>query len=295
MKKMEVEHAKTLRDRDRQNHYLRCQLGVAGAEHLETFNKLMSDDKAEGWTSFDNLPVLKNMSPAEVEQEIRVRGYGHRLIYGPKNPPPKKNFATGTSVYSRESVFRDILAELRKKADGASIPSRENKGPLPSNSPLHVGATRNLPPKPPVKKGSGGPSQPPYDVNYSLATGTRQKVPKEKPVDQVALKNALDQAFVKTNRSSSNPVASGSARVKPSVPFTAPPATTTVSLDDGTVVNLNVKWGESNPTKQPPTRGYESIPENWAQEGCPFCGKIVSSSKGAYRTHRSRCKKENNK
>ena len=109
------------------------------------------------------------------------------------------------------------------------------------------------------------------------------------------MKKALDHAFDKTNRSSSNPVASGSARVKPSVPFTAPPASTTVSLDDGTVVNLNVKWGENNPTKQPPTRGYESIPENWAQEGCPFCGKIVSSSKGAYRTHRSRCKKENNK
>ena len=47
----------------------------------ETLNKLMSDDNAEGWTSFDKLPVLKNMSPADVEQEIRVRRYGHRLIY----------------------------------------------------------------------------------------------------------------------------------------------------------------------------------------------------------------------
>ena len=151
--------------------------------------------------------MLKNMSPAEVEQEIRVRGYGHRLIYGPKNPPPKKDFATGTSVYSRESVFRDILAELREKAHGAAIPSREYKGPFPSNSPLPVGATCNLPPKPPVKKGTVGPSQPPYDVNYSLATSTKQNVPREKPVDQVALKNALDQAFDKTNRPSSNPVA----------------------------------------------------------------------------------------
>ena len=40
---MEVEHAKELRDRE--NHYLRCQLGVAGAEHSETLNKLMFDDK----------------------------------------------------------------------------------------------------------------------------------------------------------------------------------------------------------------------------------------------------------
>ena len=179
------------------------------------------------------------------------------------------------------------MAELRKKAHGASIPSREYKGPFPSNSPLPVGATRNLPPKPPAKKGTVGPSQPPYDVNYSLATGTRQNVPKEKPVDQVALKNALDQAFDKTNfSSSSNPVASASAKVRPSVPFTLP-STSTVSLHDGTVVNLNLKCGENDPSKQPPKRDYESIPENWAQEPCTFCGSIISSSKGAYRIHRS--------
>ena len=40
----------------------------------------MVDDIAEGWSSFDDLPALKNMSPAQVEREIRVRGYGHRLI-----------------------------------------------------------------------------------------------------------------------------------------------------------------------------------------------------------------------
>ena len=124
-------------------------------------------------------------------------------------------------------------------------------------------------------------------VNHYLAAGAKPKVPKEKPIDQVAMNKALDQAFDKTNRSKSNPVASGSARAKPSLPFTAPPASTTVSLDDGTVVNLNVKWGENNPSKQPPKRDYESIPENWAQEPCPFCGSIISSSKGAYRTHRS--------
>ena len=163
-----------------------------------------------------------------------------------------------------------------------------------SNSPLPVGATRNHPPNPPVKKGTVGPSQPPYDVNYSLATGTRQKVPKEKPVDQVALKNALDQAFDKTNRLSSYPVASSSATVRPSVPFTLPSASS-VRLHDGTVVNLNLKSAENDPSKQPPKRDYESIPENWAQEPCPFCGSIISSSKGAYKTHRSRCKKKHNK
>ena len=98
------------------------------------------------------------MSPFEVEQEIRVRGYGHKLIYGPKNPPPKKDFATETSSYSRESVFRDLLDKLRKKNDGAAIPSKEYEGIPPSNSPLPVGATRNLPPNPSIKKGTFGPS-----------------------------------------------------------------------------------------------------------------------------------------
>jgi hypothetical protein len=191
----------------------------------------MYDDKAEGWTSFDNLPVLKNMSPAEVEQEIRVRGYGHRLIYGPKNPPPKKDFATGTSSYWRESVFRDLLDGLRKKTHGASIPSKEYEGPPLTNFPLPVGPTCNPPPSRPIKKGTFGPNLPPYDVNYSLATGTKQRIPKEKPVDTVAMNRALDQAFDKTNRSSNNPVASGSDTVRPSVPVAVPSAST-VSLHD---------------------------------------------------------------
>ena len=123
-----------------------------------------------------------------------------------------------------------------------------------------------------------------------MATGTKQKVRKEKPVDQVAMKKALDQAFDKTNRSSSNPVASGSATVRPSVPLTVPSAST-VSLHDGTVINLNIKWGENDPSKKPEKREYEPIPENWLQEGCPLCGSKPTTI-GGYKAHRSRCKKK---
>ena len=77
IQKLKVGHAKDLRARDRENHYLRCQLGAAGADHLRTFDILMADDAAEGWTSFDDLPVLKNMSSAQVEWKFRVRGYAH--------------------------------------------------------------------------------------------------------------------------------------------------------------------------------------------------------------------------
>ena len=34
-----------------------------------------------------------------------------------------------------------------------------------------------------------------YTVNHFLTTGTKQKVPKEKPVDQVAMTKTLDQIF----------------------------------------------------------------------------------------------------
>ena len=149
--------------RYQKNHYLRCQLGAAGADNLEIFNKLMALDEAEGWTSFDDLPAIKNMNPAEVELEIKVRGYGHWLIYDPK---PKNDFATGSSFFSRESSFRDLLHELRNKAYGAAIPSKKYEGPPLAESPLPVGAPRN----PPPKKGTFGP--PPHDVNYFLATGT---------------------------------------------------------------------------------------------------------------------------
>ena len=103
---------------------------------------------------------------------------------------------TGKLHYSRESSFRDLLKDLRNRAYGAAIPSKEYEGPPPSDSPLPVGTTRNRPPNPPTKKGTFGPIlPPPHDVNHFLTTGTKQKVPKEKPVDQVAMEKTLDQIF----------------------------------------------------------------------------------------------------
>ena len=78
---------------------------------------------------------------------------------------------TGASFYLRESYFKSILGELRDKALGASIPSREYEGPPPANSPLPIVAPCNPAPNPPT-----------YDVNHFLATGTKQKVPVGKAV-----------------------------------------------------------------------------------------------------------------
>ena len=168
MKDLKVEHSKAMTAKDLEIHYLRC--GATDSK-IATVNALLSvppGKSVKGWSVSKDLPLLKNMSLADVEWEIRVRGYQHRLIYDPKNPPTKTNFATGASFYSRESYFKNILLELRDIAHGALIPSREYEGP-PANSPLPVGATRNPAPNPPT-----------YDVNHFLATGTRQKV--DKPV-----------------------------------------------------------------------------------------------------------------
>ena len=177
-----------------------------------------------------------------MEQEIRVRGYGHRLLYDPR---PKKDFATGRIFYSRESYFRDLLEELRNKAYGAAIPSKEYVGPPLSNSPLPIGATRNPPPNRPTKKGTFGPNlPPPLDVNHFLTTGTKQK-----PVDLVAMQKTVDQIFRpkispppgipidKKSRSSSMPVASGSATHV--APAPVPPASS-INLSEGRTVNINV-------------------------------------------------------
>ena len=301
IKKLKVGHAEDLRARDKENHYLRCQLGAVGADHLRTFDKLMVNDEAEGWTSFDDLPVLKNMSPAEVEQEIKVRGYGHRLVYDPKHPPPKKDFATGRSFYSRESYFRDLLEELRNKAYGAAIPSKEYVGPPLSNSPFPVGATRNHPPNRPTKKGTFGPNlPPPLDVNHFLTTGTKQK-----PVDQVAMQKTVDQIFRpkispppgipidKKSRSSSMPVASGSSTHVAPAPV---PTASSINLSEGRTLNVNVSSGENDPAKKPPPanpkKKYNKIVNWW--EGCPYCDDIPKSY-NSYRQHVSyRCKNRPN-
>ena len=224
------------------------------------------------------------MSLAQVEWEIRIRGYAHRLIYDPKHPPPKKDFATGRSFYSRESYFRDLLEELRNKAYGAAIPSKEYQGSPPSDSPLPVGAARNHPPNRSTKKGTFGPNlPPPLGVNHFLTTGTKQK-----PVDQVAMKKTLDQIFRpkispppgipidKKSRSSSMPVASGSATHV--APAPVPPASS-INLSGGGTLKVNVNWGENDPAKKPPPvkpkKQYNKL-DNW-QDGCPYCDFITDS------------------
>ena len=193
-----------------------------------------------------------------------------------------------------------LCQDLRNKAYGAAIPSKEYEGPPLSNSPLPVGATRNSPPYRPTKKGTFGPSlPPPHDVNHFLTTGAKQKVPKEKPVDQVAMKKTLHQIFRpkispppgipidKKNRSSSMPVASGSAT---QVATAAVPSASSISLTEGRTLNINVKQGENDPAKKlpvEPKRGYNKI-DNW-EEGCPYCDKKPLTY-NSYRQHVSyRC------
>ena len=66
----------------------------------------------------------------------------------------------GKLHYSRESSFRDLLTDLRNRAYGAAIPSKEYEGPPPSDSPLPIGATPNRPFNPPTKKGTRSYSAP---------------------------------------------------------------------------------------------------------------------------------------
>jgi hypothetical protein len=91
MKDLKVEHSKAMKAKDLEINF-RC--GATDSK-IAPANALLSvppGKLVKGCTLSKDLPLLKNMSLADVECEIRVKGYQHRLIYDPKNPPHKRNF-----------------------------------------------------------------------------------------------------------------------------------------------------------------------------------------------------------
>ena len=62
--------------------------------------------------------IYKIIDPDICQSQITLPISIWNTLYGSKNPLPKKDLATGTSSYSRKSVFRDILDDLRKKTHG---------------------------------------------------------------------------------------------------------------------------------------------------------------------------------
>ena len=243
------------------------------------------------WTLSKNLPDWEKMSPEEVEEEIRVRGNQHKLVYNHENPPRIVRIATRTTVVSREAYFRSLLGEMRQKTKGASILSKPFEGPPPSNSPLPVGRPPN-------------PALDPLYVNHFIARGARpkEKVHKPKPFDTQAMNSTADSILRpktsppaglpsgKKTKASSQPAASASAvsaSAASAVPFT--PVPSTVTLVDGRVIQLTVKAGENDPSKKPPPpqrRPYNPVGD-W-EEGCPLC-PARPSTYDSFITHRGRC------
>ena len=173
---MKLDHAKAMKDKEVEIHFLRC---TATDSSFATVNALMAKKQLKDWTLSKNLPDWEKMSPEEVEEEIRVRGNQHKLVYDPKNPPCISRYATGTTVVSREDYFRSLLGEMRQKTKGASIPTKRFEGPPPS--PLPVGRPPN-------------PASDPIDVNHLIARGARPKEPlrQQKPFDNQAMNSTAN-------------------------------------------------------------------------------------------------------
>ena len=121
MKQLKLDHAKAMKEKDIEIHFLRC---TATDSSLATVNALMAKKELKDWTLSKNLPDWEKMSPEEIEEEIRVRGNQHKLVYDPENPPRISRIATGTTVVLRENYFRSLLGEMRQKTNGASIPTK---------------------------------------------------------------------------------------------------------------------------------------------------------------------------
>ena len=176
MQQLKLDHAKAMKDKEVEIHFLRC---TATDSSLATVNALIAKKQLKDWTLSKNLPDWEKMSPEEVEEEIRVRGNQHKLVYDPKNPPRISRYATGTTVVSREDYFRSLLGEMRQKTKGASIPTKRFEGPHPS--PLPVGRPPN-------------PASDPIDVNHFIARGARPKEPlrQQKPFDNQAMNSTAN-------------------------------------------------------------------------------------------------------
>ena len=173
---MKLDHAKAMKDKEVDIHFLCC---TATDSSFATVNALMAKKQLKDWTLSKNFPDWEKMSLEEVEEEIRVRGNQHKLVYDPKNPPRISRYATGTTVVSREDYFRSLLGEMRQKTKGASIPSKPFEGAPPS--PLPVGRPPN-------------PAPDPLDVNHFIARGARPKEPvrKQKPLDTQAMNSTAN-------------------------------------------------------------------------------------------------------
>ena len=138
MNQLKLDHAKAMKEKEVEIHFLRC---TATDSSLATVNALMAKKRVKGLDLSKNLPDWGKMSPEEVEEEIRIRGNQHKLVYNPENPPRISRIATGSTVVSREDYFRSLLGEMRQKTTGASIPTKRFEGLPPS--PLPVGRPPN--------------------------------------------------------------------------------------------------------------------------------------------------------
>ena len=250
---------------------------------VETVNALMDKKELKDWTSSKNLPDWEKMTPEEVEEEIRVRGNQHKLVYNPENPPRIARIATGRTVVSREAYFSSLLGEMRQKTRGASIPSKRFESPPPSNPPLPVGRPPN-------------PAFDPLDVNHFIARGAKPKetVRKPKPFDTQAMNSTANSILRPTTSpptglpSGKKTKASRSAPAASATPFTPTPST--VTLVDGRVIQLTVKAGENDPFKKaPPPEKRQYKPVGDWREGCPNCSARPGSY-DSFITHRARCK-----
>ena len=84
MQQLKLDHAKAMKEKEVEIHFLRC---TATDSSLATVDALIAKKELKDWTLFKNLPDWEKMSPEEVEEEIRVRGNQHKLVYNPEDPP----------------------------------------------------------------------------------------------------------------------------------------------------------------------------------------------------------------
>ena len=99
---LKVTHQIEMREKITEIHFLKCLLN---SDQLKRFDLLMNNKLPENWISCKNLEKITKMSSTQVEQDIVVRGYQHKLRYDPDNSSKISQFSHGSRLSLRKLIL----------------------------------------------------------------------------------------------------------------------------------------------------------------------------------------------
>ena len=150
---MEETHRVEMQRKEMEIHFLRCTLAKTNQLHLDDIDSLMSEKPVKGWVPFSQLRKVSQMSSEDVEGEISVRG-GKNLVFAwetrcvEQGTPHVTDNIGGTRKMTKDYFCRNILRDLREKANDLPIPQQKPSAPKHSSPPTATTTSAHKPTTP---------------------------------------------------------------------------------------------------------------------------------------------------